>query len=132
SAAFPPLPPPTLFRHCSNGSSVLCRCPTPRRRAYGPSGLSLRPSACSLHRRLRGLPVLVQEVSRRVWGLRLRRTAPGLALAPLGRVAFRRTDGVGVLIAHFRSSIPSPPIPLFTLHCVPRGTQRKTRGRADR
>src|SRR5208337_1524256 len=31
---------------------------------------------------LRGLPVLVQEVSRRVWGLRLRRTGPGLALSP--------------------------------------------------
>src|SRR5262249_1752242 len=34
-------------------------------------------------RHLRGLPVLVHEVSRRVWGLRLRRTEHGLALAPV-------------------------------------------------
>ena len=39
---------------------------------------------------------------------------------------------VGVLIASFRSSIPSPPIPLFTLRRAPRDTQRKTRGRVDR
>jgi hypothetical protein len=32
--------------------------------------------------RLGGLPLLVQEVSRRVWGLRLRRTGHGLALSP--------------------------------------------------
>src|SRR6516225_7025718 len=41
-------------------------------------------------------------------------------------------DSVGALIAPFRSSIPSPPIPLFTLRRAPRGTQRKTRGRAVR
>ena len=74
----------------------------------------------------------MQKVSRRVWGLRLRRTGLELALSPLGHAAFRRSDGVGVPIGHFRSSIPSPPIPLFTLHCAPRGTQRKTRGRVDR
>src|SRR4030088_1555015 len=33
-------------------------------------------------RRLRGLPVLVHEASRRVWGLRLRRTDQGLAISP--------------------------------------------------
>src|SRR5258707_5850157 len=32
-------------------------------------------------RRLRGLPVLVHEASRRVWGLRLRRTDKGLAIS---------------------------------------------------
>src|SRR3982074_3442790 len=32
-------------------------------------------------RRLRGLPVLVHEASRRVWGLRLRRTHQGLAIS---------------------------------------------------
>jgi hypothetical protein len=37
-----------------------------------------------------------------------------------------------VLIASFRSSIPSPPVPLFTLRRTPRGVQRKTRGRAVR
>jgi hypothetical protein len=31
-----------------------------------------------------------------------------------------------------RSSIPSPPIPLFRLRCAPHDTQRKTRGRVDR
>ncbi len=98
-------------------------------RAVRPKPSPVGPSADG---RPRGLPVLVQKVSRRVWGLRLRRTAQGLALTTLNHVAFRRTDGVGVLIAHFRSSIPSPPIPLFTLHCAPRGTQSKTRGRVDR
>ena len=34
-------------------------------------------------RRLRGLPVLVHEASRRVWGLRLRRTEQGLAISHL-------------------------------------------------
>src|ERR1700730_5032164 len=33
-------------------------------------------------RRLRGLPVLVHEASRRVWGLRLRRTEQRLAISP--------------------------------------------------
>ena len=42
------------------------------------------------------------------------------------------SDSVGVPIARFRSSIPSPPIPLFTLHYAPHGTQRKTRGRVVR
>ena len=36
------------------------------------------------------------------------------------------------LIASFRSSIASPPVPLFTLRRTPRGVQRKTRGRAVR
>jgi hypothetical protein len=35
-------------------------------------------------------------------------------------------------VASFRSSIPSPPVPLFTLRRTPRGAQRKTRGRAVR
>jgi len=47
-------------------------------------------------------------------------------------VAFRFSNGVGVLIANFRSSIPSPPIPLFTLRSTPHGAPRKTRGRGDR
>ena len=41
-------------------------------------------------------------------------------------------DCVGVLITSFRSSIPSPPIPLFTLRCTPHDAQRKTRGRVVR
>ena len=49
-----------------------------------------------------------------------------------GRVAFRLGDGVGALIVDFRSSIPSPSFPLFTLHWTLRSAQRKTRSRADR
>ena len=48
------------------------------------------------------------------------------------RVAFHQVKSVGVLIASFRSSIPSPPVPLFTLRHAPHGTQRKTRGRVVR
>ena len=55
-----------------------------------------------------------------------------LALSLPVRVAFRLAKGVGTLMARFRSSIPCPPIPLFTLHWTPRGVQRKTRGRVDR
>ena len=47
-------------------------------------------------------------------------------------VAFRFDDSVGVPIEAFRSSIPSPPVPLFTLRRVSRDTRCKTRGRADR
>src|SRR5258708_25983111 len=83
-------------------------------------------------RRLRGLPVLVHEASRRVWGLRLRRTEQELAMSLPPHVAFRQCKSVSVLIASFRSSIPSPPVPLFTLRRTPRGGQRKTRGRAVR
>jgi hypothetical protein len=45
------------------------------------TAFSRRPAAVFRSRHLRGLPVLVHEVSRRVWGLRLRRTAWGLALS---------------------------------------------------
>ena len=55
-----------------------------------------------------------------------------LALSFPVHVAFRLAKDVGALMARFRSSIPRPPIPLFTLHCAPHGVQRKTRGRVDR
>jgi len=48
-----------------------------------------------------------------------------------GRVAFRYLDSVGALISDFRSSIPSPSFPLFTLRWTFRNVQCKTRGRAD-
>src|SRR5882672_10496414 len=41
-----------------------------------------RRPAVAARRRIRGLPVLVHEASRRVWGLRLRRTDKGLAIPP--------------------------------------------------
>ena len=78
----------------------------------GRTALAFAHRPANLHRHLRGLPVLVQEVSRRVWGLRLRRTGPGLALSPRAMLPSAGSDRVGVLIARFRSSIPSPPIPL--------------------
>jgi len=48
------------------------------------------------------------------------------------RIAFHSGDGVGALIANFRSSMPSPSVPLFTLHRTLRSARRKTRGRVDR
>ena len=57
---------------------------------------------------------------------------PAARIIAVGRVAFRSGYGVGALIANFRSSIPSPSFPLFTLHWRPRGIQCKTRGRAER
>jgi len=62
------------------------------------------------HRCLRGLPVLVLEVSRRVWGLRLRRTEQELALSRLFMLPSAHYKDVGVRIASFRSWIPTPPI----------------------
>src|ERR1700677_4157674 len=52
-------------------------------------------------------------------------------IAP-AHIALRQCKSVSVLIASFRSSIPSPPVPLFTLRHTPRGVQCKTRGRAVR
>src|ERR1700694_6125145 len=57
-----------------------------------------------------GLPALVHEVSRRVWGLRLRRTEQELALSLLFMLPSAHYEGVGVRIASFRSWIPTPPI----------------------
>jgi hypothetical protein len=74
----------------------------------------------------------LHEASRRVWGLRLRRTDRGLALASPVMWPSAKIHGVGVLIAIFRSSIPSPPIPLCTLRRAPRDALRNTRGRAGR
>ena len=43
-------------------------------------------------------------------------------------VAFHQIKSVGALIASFRSSIPSPPVPLFTLRRTPRDAERKNSG----
>src|SRR5437667_7433617 len=72
---------------------------------------SRRPAALPRRKHLRGLPVLVHEVSRRVWGLRLRRTDRGLALSLTVILPSASPMTVGILIGCFRSSIPSPPIP---------------------
>jgi hypothetical protein len=98
---------------------TVCRCPTPRRRACGSYGLSLFPP----------VPITrdVPEVSR--FSCLTFLGVPGvydyagpsgmLAFALLVHVAFRLAKDVGALIARFRSSIPRPPIPLFTLHGAP-------------
>jgi len=110
-------------RLCSNDSLVLCRCVTPRGRARGPCGLSLLPPSCGyFHRRhLRGLPVLVHEVSRRVWGLRLRRTEHGLALSPLFMSPSAHIYRVGARVVSFRSSIAHPTYtPVYASLCPSR------------
>src|SRR5438094_1562880 len=73
-----------------------------------PSPADLRPFG---GRCLRGLPVLVHEVSSRVWGLRLRRTEQVLALSRLLMLPSAHYKDVGVRISSFRSRIPTPPIP---------------------
>jgi hypothetical protein len=70
----------------------------------------------------------VHVVSWRAWGLRLRGTHDKLAFTPATVLPSPSVHRVGVPIYDFRSSIPSPPMPLFTLRPVPRGTARKTRG----
>ena len=49
----------------------------------------------------------MQEVSRRVWGLRLRRTDPGLALSPRSVLPSAQSDSVGVLIGVFGAQYPA-------------------------
>src|SRR5215469_13683340 len=58
------------------------------------------------------------------WGLRLRRTEQELALALLLMWPTAHYKDGGVRIASFRSSIPTPPIPLFTLRGLPRDRSR--------
>src|SRR5262252_5950362 len=96
-----------------------------------------KPSPADL---LSGSTAGVSEVSRFscmkflgvLWGLRLRRAKQELALSPLSMLPSAHYKDVGARIASFRSSIPTPPIPLFTLRRAPRDAQRKTRGRVDR
>ena len=124
-------PLPSLFEgfigtmSLSDSSETYMRAVRPK-----PSPAGLR-SAC---------PAVVPEVSR--FSCQKFLGVPGvydyagpsgkLALSFPVHVAFRLAKDVGALMARFRSSIPSPPIPLFTLRCAPHDTQRKTRGRVDR
>src|ERR1019366_7105758 len=81
-------------------------------------------------RLLRGLPVLVYEVSRRAWGLRLRRTNKGSRYrhCPCCLPHMLTASASGLYI--FAAQSPTPPIPLFTLRRAPRDAQRKTRGQS--
>ena len=76
----------------------------------------------------RGLSVLARVVSRRAYGswttpglTRTRDVVPASVAFPLEALG-RRPEFA------FRSSIPRPSMPLSTLHLVPHGTRRKTRG----
>src|SRR5262252_269908 len=103
----------------SSGTSVQAVRPEPSPR---------RPAVWLDRRCLRGLPVLVHEVSRRVWGLRLRRTRQELALTLLPMLPSAHYKVVGVRIYSFRSWLPTPPIPLFTLRGLPRDRTRAKLG----
>ena len=120
------------FRLCSNDSSVLCRCPTPRRRTCGPCGLSLHPPTCGLgftRRCLRGLPVLVLEASRRAVGSSTTPDRAGTrAIAPT-HVACRTLQRASASGLHlFGAQYPPHLFPCLRFVRAPRDTQRKTRG----
>src|SRR3982750_1263244 len=86
-----------------------------------------------IHRYLRGLPVLVQKVSRRAWVLRLRRVGGTLALAfprvwPSAEVEQRRHPNGG--FSEFNSPARRCPCLLFT--SPPETTRAKHGDRMDR
>src|SRR5215470_13700798 len=83
-----------------------------------------RPAAWLSRRCLRGLPVLVHEVSRRVWGLRLRWTERGLALSFPFMLPSAHFYRVGVRVVCFRSSMSHPAYPLSTLRGLPQDRAR--------
>src|SRR5215472_10938975 len=83
-----------------------------------------RPAAWLSRRCLRGLPVLVHEVSRRVWGLRLRRSEQKLALALPFMLPSAHVYRVGARVVSFRSSMSHPAYPLSTLRGQPHGRTR--------
>ena len=63
----------------------------------------------------------MHEVSRRAWGLRLRRTEQELALSPLFMLPSAHYKDVGVRIASFRSSIAHPAYsPVYASLCTSR------------
>ena len=86
-----------VSRFCSNRSSVLFRCPTPRRRARGPYGFCLRPPAC----RDDSLQASPRSPGSRAWnfqtcmGSATTQGRPATRVGATGRVAFRSGDGVG-------------------------------------
>ena len=79
-----------------------------------------RPAAWFCRRCLRGLPVLVHEVSRRAWGLRLRRTEQQLALVLLLMLPSAHYKDVGVRISSFVGSRTGAMLRRFSLAGAPR------------
>jgi hypothetical protein len=79
-----------------------------------------RPAGWLDHRCLRGLPVLVHEVSRRVWGLRLRRTKQELALSRLFTLPSAHYKGVGVRIVVYEAEYPPRLSSVYASLCTSR------------
>src|SRR5262249_60529787 len=110
-----------------------CACLPLRRVLCGLCGLFFHPPAC----RESSLQAPPRSPGSRAWnfqtcmGSTTTQDRPTTRAHAAGRVAFRYLDSVGALISDFRSSIPSPSFPLFTLRWTFRNVQCKTRGRAD-
>jgi len=87
------------------------------------------PAAWFGHRCLRGLPVLVHEVSRRGWGLRLHRAEQELALTLALMCLPRITKTSASGLHFFEARSPTPPIssPETPLHATPVSTTWKPR-----
>jgi hypothetical protein len=79
---------------------------------------SHRPVAWCRFRHLRGLPVLVHGVSRRAWGLRLRRTGPELAVSFLTMLPSALTTASASQLQFFEARYPAHLFPClrFTEH----------------
>ena len=116
-------------RLCSNDSSVICRCPTPRRRARGPYGLSLLPPSCGSV-----AATGVSEVSRfsclKFLGVSGVFDYAGLntelALSFQFMLPSAHYKDVGVRVASFRSSIAHPTYsPVYASPCTSRCANAK-------
>jgi hypothetical protein len=90
------------------------------------SAFTHRPADLS-SRRLRGLPVLVHEASRRVWGLRLRRTEQELAISPPPVLPSANAKSVGVPNCIFWELNTQPACtPVYASPCTSRRTTQNS------
>src|SRR5215472_9409755 len=116
---------PSLFE-CFIGTMPRCYSSETNTRAVRP-----KPSPAALQltapQALRGLPVLVHEVSRRAWGLRLRQTEQELALALLLMLPTAHVKDGGVRNDLFDAEDPPRLAPVYA-SLGPSRYQHKTRG----
>jgi hypothetical protein len=86
---------------------------------------SHRPVAWFHFRHLRGLPVLVHGVSRRAWGLRLRRTGPKLAISLLTMLPSALTTASASQLQFFEARYPARLCPClrFAMHLAMPGAK---------
>jgi hypothetical protein len=120
-------------RLCSNDSSVLCRCPTPRRRTCGPYGLSLLPPSCD--------SLLPQATARspgsctKFLGVSGVFDYAGLSRSSRYRACscclpcITKTSASGL---HLFGAEYHPAYPLSTLHWVPRSSSARLDAETDR